>query len=137
MLITRQMLREARTPRNQLMTSTRSGKLLETIFNREWPGGMEVTLENCQKAVEIGLGVEWMITYLFPDMIEDWERAIAPERKALCELETKAQEIYAATIIEPQELCAEAIDQARAIYQNAIARVFSQLIRGGISNANN
>ena len=35
------------------------------IFQRTWPNGVEVTVENCLIAVELGLNLDWAATHLF------------------------------------------------------------------------
>jgi hypothetical protein len=44
------------------------------FFEAEWPQGAEVTVENCQRAVAIGLSLTWLAAHVF--RLPAWERYI-------------------------------------------------------------
>lgn len=47
------------------------------IFLREWPKGAEVTLENVQRAVELGLDLGWGLRWFTPAARAEYERQVA------------------------------------------------------------
>ena len=48
------------------------------IFRKEWPEGVEVTLENVRRAQEIGLRLEWGKRWFTPEAGKAYDEAIAP-----------------------------------------------------------
>ena len=65
------------------------------IFQKEWPKGAEITLEALQRAVELGLDIEWFaLTFLPAPAREAYEKAIASALEAYKKAIAPAWEAY-------------------------------------------
>ena len=60
----------------------RACKDQKAIFVQKWPDGAEVTIENVQRAVELGLDLNWGMRWFTPEALEEYERQVAPIREA-------------------------------------------------------
>lgn len=130
MLITRQMLEELKTPRNQPVMSISVYKEQIRVFGEAWPDGMETTLENCQQLVKLGISIEWLVMSLCPPEIwEAWWAARLPAQKALSDLEAKARGIYDDTVEPARKARDEDIDRGRAMCRVADGQVFYEVIQ--------
>src|SRR3990167_784120 len=82
-----------------------SCKQLDT-FSDEWPDGAEITLDNCLRAAELGLDLDWLAKKMFPapaweaylqataPALEAYERAKAPAWEAFEKARATALEAY-------------------------------------------
>jgi len=64
-------------------------------FSEEWPDGAEVTLDNCLRAAELHLNLDWLAEKMFPARaLEAFEQATAPAREAYEKARAQAREAY-------------------------------------------
>ena len=64
-------------------------------FSAEWPDGAEITLENCLRAAELGLDLDWLAEKMFPARAwEAYRQATAPAREAYRQATAPAWEAY-------------------------------------------
>ena len=65
------------------------------IFEREWPEGAAVTLENVQRAAELGLDLDWFAYNLFTPAARDaYDEATAPAWAAYDKATAPARAAY-------------------------------------------
>ena len=57
-------------------------KKQKAIFVQEWPKGAEATIENVQRAVELGLDLSWGTRLFTPEAKAEYERQRTPIREA-------------------------------------------------------
>ena len=72
----------AESPRITLEMLKGACREQRAIFRKEWPKGVDVTLENVRRAQEIGLSLEWGKRWFTPEARKAYDEAIAPARKA-------------------------------------------------------
>ena len=99
MYLTADMLREKDACEDQV-----------TIFEEEWPDGVEVTVEAILRAVELWLDIDWFVHQFLP----------APVRKAYNEAMTSAQRAYDEVIAPAQKAYDEGIASARKAYDEVV-----------------
>ena len=97
--ITAQMLRDRGACNDQV-----------NIFAAEWPGGAEVTLENCLRAAELGFNFDWVANVLLP---------------------SEARQVYAAAIDEALRVHYAATKEALRAYRAACATAFHAAFHAG------
>jgi len=65
------------------------------LFEKEWPDGVEVTVEAILRAIELGLDIDWFAdNFLSTPILEAYEGATAPVREAYKEDMASAWEVY-------------------------------------------
>ena len=80
-------------------------------FSEEWPDGAEVTLDNCLRAAELHLNLDWLAEKMFPARaLEAYRQATAPAREAYEKARAQAREAYE----QATAPALEAFEQARA-----------------------
>src|SRR3990167_3419778 len=80
-------------------------------FSDEWPDGAEVTLDNCLRAAELHLNLDWLAKKMFPATArEAYEQATAPAWEAYEQAKAQALEAY----LQARATAWEAYLQARA-----------------------
>ena len=69
------------TPRITLAMLRGACKDQRAIFKAEWPQGADVTIENVQRAIELGLALSWGLRWFTPEAVAEYERqrALLPE----------------------------------------------------------
>ena len=93
-------------------------------FSEEWPDpdGAEVTLDNCLRAAELGLNLDWLAENMFPARaLEAYLQAIAPAWEAFEKATAPAWEAYRQAIAPALEAYEQATAQAWEAYRQAIA----------------
>jgi len=91
-------------------------------FSDEWPDGAEITLDNCLRAAELGLDLDWLAEKMFPARaLEAYLQATAPALEAYEQAKAQALEAYRqarATALEAYRQATapawEAFEKARA-----------------------
>ena len=64
-------------------------------FSDEWPDGAEITLDNCLRAAELGLDLDWLAEKMFPaPALEAYLQATAPAWEAYVQATAPAWEAY-------------------------------------------
>ena len=64
-------------------------------FSDEWPDGAEITLDNCLRAAELGLNLDWLAENMFPARaLEAYLQAIAPAWEAFEKARATALEAF-------------------------------------------
>ena len=108
-------------------------------FSEEWPDGAEVTLDNCLRAAELHLNLDWLAEKMFPARaLEAYRQATAPAWEAYEQATAPALEAFEqarATAWEAYEQATapalEALEQARATaweaYEQATAPAFYKI----------
>ena len=66
------------TPRITLAMLRGACKDQRAIFKAEWPEGADVTIENVQRAVELGLSLYWGTKWFTPEVLAEYEWQTAP-----------------------------------------------------------
>ena len=66
------------TPRITLAMLRGACKEQRDIFRKEWPKGADVTLENVQRAQELGLDLSWGLRWFTPEAVAEYKRQEAP-----------------------------------------------------------
>lgn len=67
------------------------------IFEQEWPDGAEVTLENVQRAADLGLDLDWFVYELFTVAAQNaYDEAVTVDRAAYYAARDAAQAVYTA-----------------------------------------
>src|SRR3990167_3823589 len=101
-------------------------------FSEEWPDGAEVTLDNCLRAAELHLNLDWLAEKMFParaleayrqataPALEAYEQAIAPAWEAYQRAKAPAREAYEQAIAPAWEAYQRAKAQAWEAYQQAV-----------------
>jgi len=97
-------------------------------FSEEWPDGAEVTLDNCLRAAELHLNLDWLAEKMFPARaLEAYEQATAPALEAFEQATAPAREAYE----QATAPALEAFEQARATaweaYEQATAPAFYKI----------
>ena len=65
------------------------------VFETEWPGGCEITLENCKRAVDLNLDLNWAAKHLLPAPAwQAYQEVEAPAWQAYQEVEVPAWQAY-------------------------------------------
>lgn len=83
----------------RLLASKDACREQRDIFAKEWPGGAEVTLENCRRASSLGLDLAWAAQRLLsPPAWKAYQEAMATARKAY--QEARATAFYAARLLD-------------------------------------
>ena len=101
--ITAQMLRDRGACNDQV-----------NIFAAEWPGGAEVTLENCLRAAELGFNFDWAANVLLPSEARQVYRAATKEA-------WRAYDAARAATVEPLRDYYAATKEARRVLDAARA----------------
>ena len=68
------------TPRITLAMLRGACKDQRTIFRKEWPKGADVTIENVQRALVLGLDLYWGRKWFTPEAWAEYQRQDAPFR---------------------------------------------------------
>ena len=84
----------AETPRITLAMLKGACREQRAIFRKEWPKGVDVTLENVRRAQEIGLSLEWGRGWFTPEAAKAYDEATAPAGKAFVEAIAPARKAY-------------------------------------------
>ena len=80
-------------------------------FSDEWPDGAEITLDNCLRAAELGLDLDWLAEKMFPARaLEAYEQATVPAWEAYEQARATAWEAYRHALAPAWK----AFEQARA-----------------------
>ena len=82
-----------------------------TIFKREWPKGVEITLESLERATKLGLSLNWFaLKFLSPSVYKVYDNDIAP-----------AVDIYNKTMASTYKTFLKATSLAYKDYNKAMA----------------
>ena len=111
----------AETPRITLAMLKGACRDERAIFRKEWPEGVDVTLENVRRAQEIGLSLEWGRGWFTPEARKTYAEAIALADKAYHEAIAPARETYFEATAPAGKALDEAIATARKDYAEALA----------------
>ena len=111
----------AETPRITLAMLKGACREERAIFRKEWPEGVEVTLENVRRAQEIGLSLEWGKRWFTPEARKAYDEATAPAGKAFVEAIAPARKAYHEATAPDRKAYFEAIALAAKAYHEAIA----------------
>ena len=111
----------AETPRITLAMLGVACKEQRAIFRKEWPKGVEVTLENVRRAQEIGLSLEWGRGWFTPEAGKAFDEAIAPAGKAFDEAIAPAAKTYHEAIATARKAYDKAAATAAKAYHEATA----------------
>ena len=111
----------AETPRITLAMLKGACREQRAIFRKEWPEGVEVTLENVRRAQEIGLPLEWSKRWFTPEAGKAYDEATAPASKAYDEAIATASKTYHEAIATARKAYFEATALAAKAYHEAIA----------------
>ena len=82
------------TPRITLAMLRGACKEQRDIFEAEWPEGADATIENVQRAQELGLNLAWGEHWFTAAAWVAYLEAIAPARKAYNEAIAPARKVY-------------------------------------------
>ena len=85
------------------------------IFAREWPNGVETTLENLLRAVELGLSISWLAMFL-------------PTKTEYSLMLTQAREDYSLVAIPAWTEYKRVVAPAAAEFDRAAAQVLAKLL---------
>ena len=104
-----------------------SCKQLDT-FSGEWPDGAEVTLDNCLRAAELGLDLDWLAEKMFPARaLEAYLQATAPALEAYEQAKAQALEAYRQARATALEAYEQATAPALEAYRQARATAFYKI----------
>ena len=91
-------------------------------FSEEWPDGAEVTLDNCLRAAELGLNLNWLAEKMFPARaLEAYRQATAPALEAFEKATAPALEAYLQATAPAWEAYVQATAPAWEAYEKARA----------------
>jgi len=102
-------------------------------FSEEWPDGAEVTLDNCLRAAELHLNLDWLAEKMFParareafeqaraPALEAYRQATAPAREAFEQARATAWEAYEQATAPAREAFEQARATAWEAYEQATA----------------
>jgi hypothetical protein len=94
-------------------------------FKKLFASQVEVTLENCQRAVEQGLALDWAASNLFSvPAWEAYEKATAPAWEAYEKTTAPAREAYEKATATAWEAYEKTTAPAREAYEKARSRAF-------------
>ena len=111
MYLTADMLREKDACEDQV-----------TIFEEEWPDGVEVTVEAILRAVELWLDIDWFVHQFLPAPVRKaYNEAMTSAQRAYDEVIAPAQKAYDEGIASARKAYDEVVDPARKAYNEAIA----------------
>ena len=97
-------------------------------FSDEWPDGAEITLDNCLRAAELGLDLDWLAEKMFPaPALEAYEKATAPAFEAYEKARATAWEAYRQATAPAWEAFEKAIAPALEAYEKAKAAAFYKI----------
>ena len=97
-------------------------------FSDEWPDGAEITLDNCLRAAELRLNLDWLAEKMFPaPALEAYEQATAPALEAFEQAKAQALEAYLQARATALEAYEKATAPALEAYEQAIAQAFYKI----------
>ena len=95
------------------------------IFDKEWPDGAEITLENYLLAVKLDLNVDWFAKNIFSAPAQKaYDEAMAIAQKAYDIAMAQAQKVYDIAIAPPLEAYYKAMAEASEVYDIATGTAF-------------
>jgi len=97
-------------------------------FSDEWPDGAEITLDNCLRAAELGLDLDWLAEKMFPaPALEAYLQATAPALEAFEKATAPALEAYLQATAPAWEAYVQATAPAWEAYEKARAAAFYKI----------
>ena len=91
------------------------------LFEKTFPGGTNVTLAACRKALKVGLQLHWLATLFKGDIQKAYDEATATAQKAYNEATATAQKAYNEATATALKAYNEAVAPARKAYNEATA----------------